>query len=61
MVKYVVVIVKGVEKKCPIFDLVSISVNFLVTASVQISLDFSFNYDSNGVNYFFLQLLVPKL
>ena len=31
------------------------------TGSVQISLDFSFKYDSKGVHYFFLRLLVPKL
>ena len=42
------------KKECPILNLVYFSVNFQATVSVQISLDFSFNYNSNDVNYFFL-------
>ena len=48
-------------KKIPMLNLVYISVNFQATGSVQISLDYSLKYNSNGIHYFFLWLLVPKL
>ena len=40
------------KKKIPMLNLVYISVNFQATGSVQISLDFSFKYNSNGFHYF---------
>ena len=39
------------KKECPILNLVYISVNFWATGSVQISMDFSFKYNSKGIHY----------
>ena len=43
---------KGCTKKCPILNLVYISVNFQATGSIQISLNFSFKYNSNSIHFF---------
>ena len=52
---------KGFTKKCSISNLVYISVNFQAIGSVQISLNFSFKYNSNGIHYFFPTIIDSKV